>query len=493
MSEIETAASAPGARPRASHGAAWSAADFWMQQLSQLLTFILVGNILGPETVGVMNMALVAVLFFATFLENGFGDALVQRAELTPEHFSSAFWLMLGIGVLEALVLFAATPFVAAFFHEPRLNAILPLMALALPFIAVTACYAGILQRRMMFRQLATRSILAYGLGFAASFALVRTGYGLYSLVGFFLVSRVLDAVLVILVSGLWPGFRARRDALWEIFDYGRHRVAHQVVSYMTFQFDRIVIGFFLGPAALGLYATAERLVSALNNGISGVLQRVAFPVLSSRQNDRPSFDWAMRDFITASNVVSLPVFFGLAVTAPSLIGLLFSDHWLPAVTLMQLLCFAAMSQPSNYVLTAATNALGFPKTVLKISIIVLVLRWIASLLAAQISVEAVALANAAVYLSSFPIFLIIANPHFRGRWMQLFADVPGPLAAALVMAVASYGAGMLLQGAPSIEILAAQVIAGVLTYALCLKLFSPALFGRAITLVTRRSAAGPA
>ena len=488
MAEIETVAS----HPKASRGAVWSAADFWMQQMSQLLTFILVGNVLGPETVGVMNMALVAVLFFATFLENGFGDALIQRSELTPEHFSSAFWLMLGIGLAEAAILVAATPLVAGFFHEPRLNLILPLMAIGLPFIAVTACYAGVLQRRLMFRQLAIRSILAYGLGFATAYVLVLKGFGLYSLVSFFLVSRILDAVLVIVVSGMRPGFRATRVSLWEIFDYGRHRVAHQVVTYTTFQFDRIVIGYFLGPAALGLYATAERMVSALNNGIAGVLQRVAFPVLSARQKDRPSFDGAMRDFITASNVIGLPVFFGLAVAGPSLIGTLFSDRWMPAAELMQLLCFAAMAHPSNYVLTAATNALGFPKTVLKISIIVLVMRWTASLVAAQYDVQTVAFANACVYLLSLPVFLIVANALYRGRWTWLFGAVPGPLAAVLVMALVAYGVGTLLHGEPPAEVLAAQVLAGVATYVACLRLFAPTLFGRAVLIVTRRAAANP-
>jgi polysaccharide transporter, PST family len=489
MAENETAAAAP----RASKGAVWSAADFWMQQVSQLLTFILIGNVLGPETVGVMNMALVAVLFFATFLENGFGDALIQRGELSAEHFSSTFWLMLGIGVIEALLLIAGTPLVAGFFSEPRLKAILPLMAVGLPFIAVTACYAGILQRRLMFRQLAIRSILAYGLGFVAAFIFMRLGFGLYSLVSFFLVSRILDAILVVLVSGMWPGFKARRDALWEIVDYGRHRVAHQAVSYMTFQFDRIVIGYFLGPTALGLYSTAERMVSALNNGISGVLQRVAFPVLSARQKDRPAFDGAMRDFINASNVISLPVFFGLAATAPALIGTLFSARWMPAALLMQLLCFAAMAQPSNYVLTAATNALGFPKTVLKISIVVLVMRWTASLIAAQFNVETVAFANAGVYLLSLPVFVIVAHGLFRGRWTWLFGEVPGPLAAVLVMAVVAYAVGMLLPGAPAFEVLVAQAAAGVASYVLCLKLFAPALFDRALLLVTRRAATGPA
>jgi hypothetical protein len=143
-------------------------------------------------------------------------------------------------------------------------------------------------------------------------------------------------------------------------------------------------------------------------------------------------------------------------------------------------------------VLTAATNALGFPKTVLKISIIVLVIRWVASLIAAQFDVETVAFANACVYIASLPVFLIVANDLYRDRWSWLFGAVPGPLAAAIVMAIVTYAVGRLLTGVPAIEMLVVQVLTGVASYVLCLKLFAPELFARAVLLATRRAAATP-
>src|SRR5262249_34543452 len=49
------------------NGALWTAGDFWLQQLSQFLTFVVVGNILGPSSVGVMTMGLTAILFAWAF------------------------------------------------------------------------------------------------------------------------------------------------------------------------------------------------------------------------------------------------------------------------------------------------------------------------------------------------------------------------------------------------------------------------------------------
>ncbi|MGE0165795.1 MAG: lipopolysaccharide biosynthesis protein [Dongiaceae bacterium] len=474
---------------QASRGAMWSAADLWTEQLSQLLTFILIGNILGPHVVGVMTMALVATLFLAAFLENGFSDALIQRVSLDQSHFDSTFWLMLVFGTLEGLALWAATPQVARLFSEPQLNDILPLMALSLPCIAVTACYTAMLRRQLQFRQLATRSIISQGTAFVTALAMATLGYGIYSLVVFFLVSRLLSAILIIVVSGLRPGVRITRSALGDIVRFGKHRVAHQVVSYVSLQFDRLMIGIFLGPVVLGLYTVAQRLATALNNAISGVFHRVAFPVLSSRQEDRGAFEWAMREFLTVANLVALPAFIGLAVTSSALIGTMFTSSWLPAAALLQILCLAALAGPTNYILTAATNALGRADLVLKLSLAVMAVRVAVILAAAQFSVEAVAVANAGAMLLSVPMFLVAANRLFGGKWTWLFRDVWLPALATLLMAAATLMAGSLLPSPSSIVALACQVLVGIAAYVIFIRLLAPKLFRKAFeTIGFRRS-----
>lgn len=435
-----------------------------------------------------MTMALVTTLFLATFLENGFSDTLIQKAELRPDHFDTAFWMLLALGAGLGLVLLGLTPVIAWLFSEPKLKDILPLMAIGLPFIGITACYMGVLQRQLKFRQLATRSIFAYGAGFFVAFLLARNSFGIYSLVGFFLVSRIVDAVLIILVSGMRPGFNITREAFAEILDYGKHRVAHQAVTYFTSQFDRFIIGIFLGAHSLGLYAIAERLVSALVNGISGVFQRVAFPVLSARQNDRPSFNEAVRNFLTAANLVSIPVFFGLALTSDRLIAVLFTDSWTGVVPLMVVLCAVGLVHPSNYVLTASTNALGHPEVVLKISVIVLLMRIVAGLIGAQFDVMAVALANATTYLLSLPVFLIVANALYRDKWLYLFSGSWRPVVASLVMACVVWPAGQALHGQNEVLALVTEVLAGAASYAIAIKLVAPELFEDALRMVLRRA-----
>lgn len=465
----------------------WAAADFWMQQVSQLLTFILVGNILGPSIVGVMTMALVATLFFASLLENGFAEALIQRPELQDQHFDSAFWLVLALGAAAGLVLWAATPLFSRVFSEPQLNDIIPWMAIGLPCIGVAACYRAMLRRQLRFRQLALRSIFAYGSAFVAAATMAALDYGIYSLVAFFLVSRVLDALFVVAVSGLRPGTRVTREALGEIAAYGKHRIATQVIAYLSAHFDRLVIGISFGPTVLGLYAMAERLVSIMHKGLTGVVQRVAFPLLSSRQTEARAFDRMTREFLTMVNLLSLPVYAGLALTSYGLIEVMFTSTWAAAAPLMQILCFAGLAGPSNQILGSAANALGRPDLVLRFTLKMLVLRVAASLGAAQIGVTAVAVARAAIGLMALPLFLTTSKELFGGKSLRLFSGAWAPALATAVMAAAVLTISPMLSDLRAVMILATQVSVGVAVYAISIALLAPDLCRKLIQSIRRR------
>jgi len=464
----------------------WSAADFWTQQASQLLTFILVGNILGPGPVGVMTMGLVTILFVAAFIEQGFSDALIQRSQLEDTHFDTTFWVILGLGVLGGMALWVATPVVAVIFSEPQLADILPPMAVALPCVAVAECYTAMIRRRLLFRQLAIRSMLAYGSGFVTALIMARLGYGIDSLVAFFLVSRILSALLVIAVSRSLPGLRLSRRAFRDITGFGKHRVAQHVVAYLSLQWPRIVIGIFLGPVVLGLYSMAERLVAALNNGISGVLQRVAFPVLSSRQNDRRSFDRAMQDFMTFANLIALPVFMGIAVTSDRLIEVLLEPSWAPMSIVLQILCVAALAGPTNYILMAATNALGRADLVLRLSLVSAAIRVPAVLAAAQIDVMATAGTVAVISFLSVPMFMLWVNRLFARRWLRVFRGIWAPVVATALMTAAVLAVSPQMSGMTPITALASQVALGVAAYAIAIGVMAPGTYRKLVRVFAR-------
>ena len=465
--------------------ASWSALDFWAQQATALLVFVLVGNIVGPAAVGLVTVAQLAVTLCMTLLLDGFSDALVQRRQLDPEHFDTAFWLLAGLGAGAALLLWAASAPLAALFGEAELRHLLPVLALGLPFVGVSAVYQSLLQRDLRFPALAARSALSQLAGFAVAFLMARAGHGAWALVGYFLCVRALDAALLAVVSRRLPGLRWSRAALADIVGFGRHRVGNQLIGFVVMQVDRFSAGLFLGPVAVGLYSTAERISSALIGGLSGVLGRVAFPVLSARQADPAAFRQGLQDVLLVGNGLALPAFVGVALVSRDLIGLLFSAQWAAAAAPLALLALAGIPHASNYMLTAAVNARGRPEVAVRYSLVIMAARLAASLGAAPHGVLAVAWANLVVTVGSTFVVLALTRRHLPGAAGLVARSLWAPALATAAMALAVEAAGLLLGGAPPAASLPAKVAAGAVCYAAALFPFARRRMGRLVARPT--------
>ena len=469
--------------------AGWSAVDYWTQQIAALLVFIVIGNIIGPAAVGVMTMGLLAMTLMMTLLLDGFSDALIQRESIDAEHFDTTFWMLLGLGTLAGLVLAASAWPLAALFAAPALHHVMPLLAICLPFVGITATYHGLLQRELQFRTLAIRTVISQVCGFAMAVLLARRGFGADSLVGYYLVARILEALLVMPVSGIWPGLQVSRTAAAGIFEFGRHRVGNQLLGFVVMQVDRFSAGLFLSSAAVGIYSLAERISSAMINGFSGVVGRVAFPVFSARQNDMQAFRDTLRDFLSGVAIVALPVFVGLAVTSREIVGTLLNARWAGSAPLLAIVSLSGIAHSSNYLLTAAINARGRPDIPVRYSVVIMVARLLCSLPAAWLGgLLAIAWANLVVTTLSAPLVIAFVRQQIPGVGrIVLMAALP-PLGAVLAMAGATILTGIMLAGLSFTALLFAKIAVGLIVYPAALYLLAPKdLIRRLAPLIRRR------
>lgn len=470
---------------------AWSAVDFWTQQSGALLTFIVVGNLIGPAAVGVLTIGQLAVTVMMSLLLDGFSDALIQRQRLEPAHFSTAFWLLAGCGVATALVLWAAAAPLAMLFAEPELSHVLPLLAIGLPFVGIGAAYQALLQRELRFGILALRSVVSQVAGFCCALALARDGQGVLALVGYFVVARALDAVLLAGLSRHWPGLGVSRAALADIVGFGRHRVGNQLAGIVVMQVDRFTVGYFLGAVSVGLYSVAERITGALVNGLGGVIARVGFPAFSARQDNPPAFRRATGDFLAAVNLVAVPVFVGLAMVSADVVGLLFDARWSAAALPLAVLALAGIPYANNYILTSAINAHGRPDIAAWYSLRIMAARLAVSLAAAMQGVVAVAVANLAVTALSTLLVARSVSAVLPGSGRQVLHSLRVPALAAAAMAGATLAAGAAMQDSPALPVLVAKVTAGAVAYGLALAALAPEAWRR-LRLI-RASAGRPA
>src|SRR5687767_15619631 len=71
-------------RQRAAKGIFWSVIQKWGRAAISILTFVVLSRLLAPEAFGLVALATVFTVFIELFLDQGFGAAIVQRAEIEP-------------------------------------------------------------------------------------------------------------------------------------------------------------------------------------------------------------------------------------------------------------------------------------------------------------------------------------------------------------------------------------------------------------------------
>ncbi|MEM9161801.1 MAG: lipopolysaccharide biosynthesis protein [Cyanobacteria bacterium P01_F01_bin.4] len=332
-------------RQKAIRGAMWSALEKWGAQLVSTAIFLLLARLLGVEAFGLVALANVFLAFMRIFLDQGFAQALVQKEQLEPAHLDTAFWTSLLMGVLLVLAILAGAGVVANFYDQPELAPIIRWMSISFLFAGLSSVQSAILQRNMQFKIFAARSLVATIACGVAGIGAALMGLGVWSLVVKEIVFASTGSILLWSTSGWMPGFRFSPKHFKELFSYGINILGLNFLNFFNLRSDDMLIGYFLGPVALGYYTVAYRLLLIMLKLLTSVTNQVALPTFSRMQKDPERMRNAFYKVTQYTSLISFPTFIGMAILAPELVQCLFGEEWMPSVPVMRILAFSGVLQ----------------------------------------------------------------------------------------------------------------------------------------------------
>jgi teichuronic acid exporter len=320
-------------------GVAWSFVNIGVSTLLAALVFLVTSRILAPEDFGAVAFAASVITLAAVLIPAAFGEALVQRAELRPDHLDTLFWLVLGIAVPGYGLLFALSPTIADWSNLPLLEEILPILGLRLIFDAALTVPASLIVRQMRFRSVALRTTIANSISAVVCLVMVLAGFALWALVLSQLVAS-LTGMLVAFVSAGWrPGGQVRWSSLKEMMGFGGYAMGGKILNEL--RIDQFLLGAFLGPAVLGLFFFGRRLFQMLQDLTVGAFAPVSSVLLASLQHDGEKRRQAYLAASYGSACLAFPVFAGLCAVASNAVPWVFGPQWAGAVFTVQ--CFSVI------------------------------------------------------------------------------------------------------------------------------------------------------
>ena len=237
---------------------------------------------LTPADFGHLAIATGVVSIALAFSPVAFGEALVQRASLSPSHADAVFWLNAAFALLYCALLILAAPFVADWFGVPDVAWILPLLSLRVPFELVAAVPVSMITRAMQFRLLAIRTAIGSAVGTVVCLVLLLAGQGLLALVVSQVAVSATACAVAVWSCGWRPGLSARLSDIRDLARYGTFAAGQRMLG--TLRVDHLVTGALGGAVLLGLLVFAQRIFQLLANIASGALSSVMHVVLSSMQ-----------------------------------------------------------------------------------------------------------------------------------------------------------------------------------------------------------------
>jgi len=219
-------------------------------------------------------------------------------------------------------------------------------------------------------------------------------------------------------------------------------------------------------------------------------LNDVAFPAYSRLQHDRGAFAWAFAKALRMIMLATMPLYFGLAVTAEPVVLTLFGPKWAEMVPMVRIMAFAMPFLTLQILFTPATNAIGRPGIGARVSGAGAIILTIAFLIGVRFG----GIGLAWGWMIGFPLYALVACamslPAIGVRWGDLGRAIAPGLSAAAAMALLVMALDHILPPLPAALRLALLAGAGGLAYAGLLFVFARRTLEEIVRLVIKRKAA---
>jgi len=332
--------------PRALRGTVIAATFRIAATAVSLATTMVLARLLTPEDFGVIDMVATLTALLAISEDLGLSLATIQREEVTREQVSNLFWLNAGFGLLLWSLCGLSAPLLVGFYEEPALFWVAPAVGMNFFWSGLAAQPGALLQRRFEFGRSGSAEVAGRVLGLVAGVAGALGGLSYWALVLNTLVGAAVRTILLFWLSGLRPRLPRRGTGVRPMVAMGGWYVGFGFMNYIARNADNILIGRFIGAAALGLYARAYQLYLLPYRIFNSVLGQVAIPTLSRLQEDLERFQRAYVGLVQVMLLGASASAGWLAVMAPEVILVVLGEEWLDVVPLFRIFSAVGILRP---------------------------------------------------------------------------------------------------------------------------------------------------
>lgn len=401
-------------------------------QFVTLIVSIILARILAPSDYGLISLVNIFISILLVFVNQGLGNALIQKKDADETDFSTVFFTNIVFCVLLYGLLFFVSPVLAHFFGNPELTAVCRVLGLIIIVSGVKNVEAAYISKHMMFKKFFFATSAGTICSAVIGITMALHGFKVWSLVAQTLSNCLIDTVVLWFIMDWRPTLRFSLSRLASLFSYGWKLLLSALIDKLYGNLRSFIIGKQYSSEDLAYYNKGESWPRLFTDSVNTSIDSVLLPVMAQVQNDRGEVRHLTRRAIKTSTYVISPFLIGLCAVAEPLTRFLLTDKWLPCVPYMRIFCLSYLLYPIHTANLNAIKAVGRSDVFLKLEIAKKTVGLIILVISMQYGVMALAYS---VLLSEFLCAIINAFPSKKllnyGYLSQLKDILPAVLLSA--------------------------------------------------------------
>ena len=337
----------------------WSAADAFLGQGVTCLVGIVLARLLSPDEYGLIGICLIFVNVLNGMVDSGFSNALIRKKDIKDVDYNTMFITNMAISTLLYALLFVCAPIISDFFSRPELSELIRVVGLLMFANALSITQVTILTKRIDFKTKTKASLVsAIASGFIG-IAMAFVGFGVWSLVGQMLSKQILYTICLWILNKWWPSLTFSSKSFHYMWGFGWKLLVSGLLNNIWNQLYQVVVGKCYNPATLGQFTKSNEYASIFSSNLSGIIQRVSYPVLSELQDDKERMVEGYRRVIKMMMFITAISMISLGAVAEPLIYCMIGPQWHEAATYLPLICISMAFYPLHAINLNMLQVLG--------------------------------------------------------------------------------------------------------------------------------------
>jgi O-antigen/teichoic acid export membrane protein len=452
-------------------GSFYYSAFRWIDRLASMASAVILARLLDPQDFGLVALAMTAISLLQSLTGLGLGAGVIQRLDCDQQDYDVAWTYE---RVLRNMLLFAVmyftAPWVAQFYRESGLTAVIRVLAINQLFLGTMNIGAyALMVKELNFRKdfyLNLSGRLAYLITVIPLAFLWRNVWAL-------VVGTLATGAVRLLMSYYLHPFRPRLNfdlrRARKLFAFGGWLVGVQFVKTVHGIIDRAILGRLLGATELGYYQTGTRFGGEVPAEVKTVVSKVMFPVYSLIRHDHQRVANGFRQVLSLVLFLSLPTSTGLMLTADYFVLLVLGPKWQPAIPLIYILVASGCLQAVTGTGYPLYEGIGKPRLELVIHLLQVIVTTILLIpLTMRLGPSGTACAVLLGNCSVLPLWWTFVRRITGLSSRDMISAITPPAASTLIMAIATSVVRMVTGGIVSWPAFVASVLVGVGSYAVC-------------------------